>query len=479
MNTATNIENVQKAGSTTNSTGIDTRTAEETMCEQTANQPNSFKPQADSRAQAAPEILGSFGRYEIIRKIGEGGMGFVYLAQDTLLDRAVALKVPDLARSDEYGIRWFRREARAMATVSHSSICPIYDIGVIDDRNFITMAYIDGTPLADVLQDGKPLSFGYSTDRNSMTKCRAGVRTQASSANVDSQDSATWRDNETRTSHRQIAMLIGKLAAGLAAAHEAGIVHRDLKPSNIMITSELEPIILDFGVAHRDNANETQLTKTGIALGTPYYMAPEQVEGNPQAIGPATDIYALGVIMYQTLCGKLPFEGTTTRVLTNIVTTDPSAPSAIQPDVDPALERICQKAMARYRRDRFTSADELASVLQEWLELDESTDAPRIEPDSTVSRPTPNTNHWQERQLLPKIRPYAIHVTIALLTITAAFLMGAATRSPLQVNSSVAQTSPVDSGGQNQNAIEITISNKSPDSSVVRIELDNGFKARR
>jgi serine/threonine protein kinase len=232
-------------------------------------------------AQDPANLSGEFGRYEILRKIGEGGMGSVFLAQDRQLDRVVALKVPSFSRSDRNGVRWFYREARSMATIRHTSICPIYDVGNMNGRHYLTMAFIDGRPLSELLNDGEPMMF----------------EPQLADTCSSSDSLRTQLVNSRRISDRHIAVLIRKLASALFAAHEAGVVHRDLKPSNIMIGDDLAPVILDFGVAHRESANETQLTKTGVALGTPYYMAPEQVEGNPSAIGPATDVYALGVIM--------------------------------------------------------------------------------------------------------------------------------------------------------------------------------------
>ena len=270
-------------------------------------------------------MLGEFGRYMIQGKLGEGGMGAVYIAKDTQLDRDIALKIPKFRSDDKVSIEWFYREARSMATVHHPNLCPVFDVGVIDNIHYISMAYIEGRPLTDYVKSDKPIKA------------------------------------------RQVAVVVRKIAVALEEAHRAGIVHRDLKPDNIMINTRKEPVIMDFGLAHRENLNEAQLTKTGQVMGTPSYMAPEQVEGNYKLIGPRTDVYALGVIMYQMLCGELPFKGVVTLVLAKIITEQPPDPSEIKADVDPELEQICLKAKERDPDKRYQSAAELAKDLKKYL----------------------------------------------------------------------------------------------------------------
>ena len=270
-------------------------------------------------------MLGEFGRYMIQGKLGEGGMGAVYIAKDTQLDRDIALKIPKFRSDDKASIEWFYREARSMATVHHPNLCPVFDVGVIDNIHYISMAYIEGRPLTDYVKSDKPIQA------------------------------------------RQVAVVVRKIAVALEEAHRAGIVHRDLKPDNIMINTRKEPVIMDFGLARRENLNEAQLSKTGQVIGTPSYMAPEQVEGNNELIGPRTDVYALGVIMYQMLCGELPFKGVVTLVLAKIITEQPPAPSEIKADVDPELEQICLKAKERDPDKRYQSAAELAKDLKKYL----------------------------------------------------------------------------------------------------------------
>ena len=291
--------------------------------DETVVQGSQFKDLTEQRAPKS--MLGEFGRYMIQGKLGEGGMGAVYIAKDTQLDRDIALKIPKFRSDDKASIEWFYREARSMATVHHPNLCPVFDVGVIDNIHYISMAYIEGRPLTDYVKSDKPIQA------------------------------------------RQVAVVVRKIAVALEEAHRAGIVHRDLKPDNIMINTRKEPVIMDFGLARRENLNEAQLTKTGQVIGTPSYMAPEQVEGNKELIGARTDVYALGVIMYQMLCGELPFKGVVTLVLAKIITEQPPDPSEIKADVDPELEQICLKAKERDPDKRYQSAAELAKDLKKYL----------------------------------------------------------------------------------------------------------------
>src|SRR5581483_1302271 len=198
----------------------------------------------------------------IEKKLGQGGMGAVYLAHDTELDRRVALKVPGFVAGDPPGVlERFQREARAAAKLHHPNLCPVFDVGQVGGVHYLTMAFIPGRTLARVLRDrGGPMD------------------------------------------EMEAARLIRTLALALGEAHRAGVVHRDLKPANIIMSARGEPVILDFGLARR--AEDSRMTATGAALGTPAYMPPEQVEGDPTAVGPASDIYGLGVILYELLTAR-------------------------------------------------------------------------------------------------------------------------------------------------------------------------------
>ncbi len=271
-----------------------------------------------------PRFDKQFGRYRIIKRLGQGGMGSVYLAQDIHLERPVALKLPDFSPHDgpEARVR-FLEEARTAATLDHPYLCRVYEAGEFQGQPYLTMAYIEGQSLAASIGDeGWP--------------------------------------------QRQVAALVGKLALALQEAHTRKVIHRDLKPANVMIRTtggRREPVIVDFGLARRDIPREQRLTRSGQIVGTLGYMAPEQIRGDLKEIGPACDIYALGVMLYELLTGRLPFSGSGFAVAGQILTQAPLPPSTHRSDVDPALESTCLKAMAKAVGDRYASMADLAAAL--------------------------------------------------------------------------------------------------------------------
>ncbi len=273
-------------------------------------------------------LAGKFGRYEILRALGKGAMGAVYLAQDTQLKRQVAIKTPHL-EEDPTGelLKRFYQEAEAAATLRHANICPVHDVGQIDGKHFISMAYIEGRSLSDLIKNGK-------------------------------------LQNE-----RHILIAVYKLARALQQAHDRGIVHRDLKPANIMVDKQGEPMIMDFGLARKRRAEgEASLTHSGVILGSPAYMSPEQIEGDPESVGPASDQYSLGVVLYEMLTGQLPFRGSVVNVLAQIITKGPTPPGELRPGLDPRIETVCLRMMAKKASERFPSmkavADELATIVK-------------------------------------------------------------------------------------------------------------------
>ncbi len=284
-------------------------------------------PAWSSMVEEPPEFL---GRYRVIRPLGKGGMGAVYLAHDSQLDRVVAIKVPFFAREHGEVIDRFRREAKALAALQHPNICPVHDVAESDGLHFMTMAHIEGQPLSKrfTADDLMPIT--------------------------------------------DAVKLVQTLTLALEEAHGRGVIHRDLKPSNIMINQRQQPIIMDFGLARRQDSSDEQLTQAGQVMGTPKYMPPEQVVGKAESIGPACDIYSLGVILYQLLTGKVPFEGDVLAVLNQIATDTPRPPSALRTEIDEQLDTICGKAMEKEAADRFGSMRDFHDALAAWLEKNET-----------------------------------------------------------------------------------------------------------
>ena len=279
------------------------------------------------------------GRYEILAPIGAGSMGEVYSARDSQLERSVAIKILTLSpRGTTRQLERFQREARAVARITHPRICTVYDVGEVDGVPFLVMELLEGETLVECLQRG-PVP-------------------------VD----------------RAVA-LAGDMAAALAAAHTKGVVHRDLKPSNVVLAGGGLKL-LDFGLAKlRDLEREEtvdrstkslELTDQGAVLGTVPYMAPEQVEGRDT--DPRTDIFALGVILYEMATGQRPFQGRSrARLMAAILTHEPPPPSALRDGIPTSLDRIVQKCLAKDPNDRWQSAADLAAALR-WSR-DDSTNA--------------------------------------------------------------------------------------------------------
>jgi serine/threonine protein kinase len=297
---------------------------------QVGDRPPVLPPSAAPEEWIPVELPKQFGRYHIIEQLGKGSMGAIYLAQDTQLGRRVALKVPHQRRGgagapDRSPLDRFYHEARAAATLDHPNLCPVYDVGEIDGIPYLTMAYVKGRPLSKYIRRDRP------------------------------------------PSQRRVAIMVRKLAQALEEAHYNGVVHRDLKPSNIMVNDRGELIIVDFGLVWRIGARSERLTRIGLVVGTPMYMSPEQASGKVEDIGPGCDIYSLGVIMYEMLTGRLPFEGTEAVVLGQILFVEPAPPSRYRTDLDPRLEEICLKAIAKTLDRRYATMGEFAMALGDYL----------------------------------------------------------------------------------------------------------------
>ncbi len=273
-------------------------------------------------AAESPPIPERIGRYQIREQIGRGGMGTVYVAHDPQLDRKIALKVPKLVGPEAE--ERFLREARAAAAVSHPNLCPVYDAGRADGVAYLAMAFIPGSTLGNLLSEHGKLSPARAT------AIAAGV------------------------------------ARGMAEAHRHGIVHRDLKPGNILFDRHGEPVVTDFGLARRANLqeltvdpdtttlNDPRLTQAGALMGTPAYMSPEQARGEVDKIGPTSDVYSLGAILFEMLTGRQPFRGATIAETLKKIENDP-VPA--MPGVPAGLATICRRALAKDPAERIPSMD--------------------------------------------------------------------------------------------------------------------------
>jgi formylglycine-generating enzyme required for sulfatase activity/predicted Ser/Thr protein kinase len=260
-----------------------------------------------------------FGRYRVKKKLGGGGMGSVYLVENTELEREEALKVPHFDEGDDPQLRErFLREAKSAAKLDHPNLCPVYDAGALEGVYYLTMPFLRGKPLSGFV--GKPQPADKAVE------------------------------------------VVNKLARALAAAHAKGVIHRDLKPANVMMVAGVGPVVMDFGLAKNVDADK-KLTSAGSMLGTPAYMPPEQVRGELDQMGPASDVYSLCVILYELLTGRLPFEGTTAMIFGQILYAEPPPPSKLVPGLNPVLNGICQKALAKEPAARYPSMDAFAAAL--------------------------------------------------------------------------------------------------------------------
>jgi tRNA A-37 threonylcarbamoyl transferase component Bud32 len=291
-------------------------------------QPTTDKPQAAPQQGTEP-LPGQIGRYRILEPCAAGGMGTVYKAHDPQLDRVVALKLPRFEGPErDLAVRRqrFQREARAAAQVWHPHVCPIFDVGEHKGQPFVVMAYLEGPSLAERL---------------------------AASGRFENVGEAV--------------LLVRQLLDALAAVHARGIIHRDLKPANVVIDPAGRAILTDFGLA-RPEQDAEHLTSEGLVVGTPAYMAPEQAAGQAERIGPWTDLYSLGVVFYQMLTGRLPFEGPGLTIFAKILNATAAAPSSLRPELSGDLDTIVRKAMAKEEKDRYQEARQFDADLAVWCQ---------------------------------------------------------------------------------------------------------------
>lgn len=296
---------------------------------QHANDGNVPTEPASTVTKNVLDVPREFGRYRISRMLGQGGMGTVYLAEDTQLERPVALKIPreDAAIGADARLR-FEREAKTAAKLSHPGICQVYDVGEWAGRQFLAMEFVSGRPLSHFAR-------------------------------------------RRELSDLQAVRIVHRIAVAMEAAHRQKVIHRDLKPSNILVTETGEPKVMDFGLALRLDATDTRLTQSGAIVGTPSYMAKEQLMAEKDQIGPASDVYSLGVILYELLTGKLPHEvppkAPLAALLAKLLCVPPDPITKHRPELDPRLQAIIAKSLAESLTERFRSMGELATQLDEFL----------------------------------------------------------------------------------------------------------------
>jgi serine/threonine protein kinase len=287
----------------------------------------------------------TISHYKISDKLGEGGMGVVYKAEDTKLHRSVALKFlsPQSLGTEEEKAR-FVREARAAAALDHPSICTVHEIDEAEGKTFISMAFVDGQNLHEMVKSG-PLD----------------------------PDEA-----------RDIAIQVGE---GLREAHEKGIIHRDIKSANIMVNKRGQVKIMDFGLAKL--SGRTKLTQAMTVLGTVVYMSPEQALGDP--VDHRTDIWSLGVVLYEMLTGKLPFlAGNDVAIVHKIIYEEPVSITNINPYVPPGLNAVVIRAMTKNKEDRYASIEEFLRDIRNFETLKPVPPTPaEAEPYPALKPPTP------------------------------------------------------------------------------------------
>ncbi|MEO1615188.1 MAG: serine/threonine-protein kinase [Planctomycetota bacterium] len=286
---------------------------------------NGGAPPADLRRWKRLKLPTTVGDYELIEEVGRGGMGVVFRSRQISLDREVAVKMILRGRlASDADLQRFLAEAAATARLEHPGIVPVYEVGDFDGRPFFSMQYVEGETLAERTARG-PLP------------------------------------------QREAAEILSQVARAVEFAHEQGFVHRDLKPSNIMLNQQGQALITDFGLA-KEFKTDVSLTRSGMLVGTPSYMSPEQAGGRRELLGPATDIYSLGAMLYFTLTGRAPFVAETpVEMVMLVIEQDPSPPRALRPSLDRDLEMIVVRCLQKPIDLRYASAGALADDLDAFL----------------------------------------------------------------------------------------------------------------
>jgi serine/threonine-protein kinase len=326
-------------------------------------------------------------RYRIDRKIGSGGMAEVYLAEDTELGRQVAIKIlHDRFAQDKEFVERFRREAQSAAGLQHPNVVSIFDRGEFKDTYFIAMEYVDGPQLKQLVKGGMSAEDAIGFTRQILNAARF--------------------------------------------AHRKGIIHRDLKPQNVLIDDEGRARVADFGIARGESSD---ITGTGSVMGTAQYLSPEQAQGKETTA--QSDLYSIGVILYEALTGRVPFEGdSAVAVALKQVSEMPRRPSAINPDVPPALDAVVMRALAKDPAARFKDADAFTKALDA---AEKAPDTPRPEDTAAFAAVSPEGEHTQLKEPPPEEeedrRSLWRWIVLALLVAGVAALVAFALTRPEQV----------------------------------------------
>ncbi len=300
-------------------------------------------------------------RYQLLERLGSGGMAMVYRARDTLLDRYVSIKILRMDEGRGPGFdQQFQNEARAAANLSHPNIVTVYDYGVDNGESFIVMEFVPGTDLKSLLR------------------------------------------KKGRFSVEEGIPLMVQACAGIGYAHRAGLVHCDVKPHNMLVTPDNRLKVTDFGIA-RALATLSPSERTDVVWGSPQYYAPEQASGH--APSPASDVYSLGIVTYEVLTGTLPFTGTTAEELAHLhLEAKPIPPSEYLPEIPPALEEIILKVLSKEPSARYRTADQLGRVLMKFgtqrylATLPPAVPAEGSEPESQATGESAPEFLWEEPQ---------------------------------------------------------------------------------
>jgi formylglycine-generating enzyme required for sulfatase activity/tRNA A-37 threonylcarbamoyl transferase component Bud32 len=311
-----------------------------------AQPPTDPKPPAEGdSASAEPRV---FGNYKLLKELGRGAQGVVFLAEHTGLHRMVALKMLTGAGASSQLVRdRFRREAELTSKFEHPGICGVHDFGEVDGMPFIAMQYVRGTTLAALVEKGREDSGVGSESRDG------------------SSDTITIGGGGNKGGLEDVLRLVERAARALHVAHEAGLVHRDIKPANIMVTLEGHPVLLDFGLA-RDLEGEGQgLTQSGQILGTPAYLAPEQIVALRGVVDRRTDVYALGITLFECLTLHRPFQGSSwDQLFHEILEGAARNPRKLNPRIPVDLATVIEVAMERDQTRRYATAEALAEDLR-------------------------------------------------------------------------------------------------------------------